>query len=133
MDDLRLACRTLIGTPIVTAVTVISLALGIGANTAIFSLVNALFLRTLPVRDPSRLVLLTDESTSHVRAWSYPIWRELGGRPDLFEGIAAWSYTAFTIGAGADMRRADALLASGGFFDTLGVQAAAGRTLSSFD
>src|SRR5207253_9908091 len=58
--DVRLACRTLAATPLATLVAVASLALGIGANTAIFSLLNSLLLRTLPVNDPSRLVLLSD-------------------------------------------------------------------------
>ena len=58
MQDLRLAIRALRATPIVTSIAVLSLALGIGANTAIFSLVNALMLRSLPVKDPRRLVLI---------------------------------------------------------------------------
>src|SRR4051794_7919616 len=62
VHDFRVAARQLIGTPVVTAIAVVSLALGIGANTAIFSLVNSLSLRTLPVKDPQRLAMLTDDS-----------------------------------------------------------------------
>src|SRR5205809_400826 len=65
--DVRLACRTLAATPLATLVAVASLALGIGANTAIFSLLNSLLLRTLPVSDPARLVLVSDGSVAHVR------------------------------------------------------------------
>lgn len=60
MQDLRLAVRSLCASPITSSVAVLSLALGIGANTAIFSLVNSLMLRTLPVADASQLVLLSD-------------------------------------------------------------------------
>ena len=66
----------------------LSLALGIGANTAIFSLVNSLLLRTLPVRDPSRLVLLTDGVMTRPRAWSNSVWEAIRERPALFERAA---------------------------------------------
>ena len=67
MQDLRLAVRSLAATPVVTAVAVLSLALGIGANTAIFSLVDSLILRTLPVAEPQRLVILSGRRDSGVR------------------------------------------------------------------
>jgi hypothetical protein len=73
-QDFRLAVRTLRATPVVTLVAVLSLALGIGANTAIFSLVNSLVLRTLPVREPSRLVLLSDSATQEL-SHEPPRWR----------------------------------------------------------
>ena len=75
--DLRLAFRTLRATPVVTIVAIVSIALGIGANTAIFSIINSLLLRTLPVKEPARLVLITDNAPTHVRAWSYPIWTQI--------------------------------------------------------
>ena len=78
MQDLRLAFRALRATPIVTAVAVLSLALGIGANTAIFSLVNSLILRTLPVADPQRLVILSGRRNSGVRpAFSYATFDQI--------------------------------------------------------
>jgi Na+/serine symporter len=72
MQGLRLACRALRATPVVTAVALLSLALGIGANTAIFSFVNSLILQRLPVADPPRLVILSGRRNSGVRpAFSY--------------------------------------------------------------
>ncbi len=72
MPDLRDAFRALRATPIVTAVAILSLALGIGANTAIFSLINALMLRSLPVKDPQRLVQVL--SAEKRPSWSNPVW-----------------------------------------------------------
>ncbi len=132
-QDMRLACRTFRATPIVAFVAAASLALGIGANTAIFSVINSLLLRQLPVQDPSRLVLLTDASYDHVRAWSYPIWAEIHRRPDLFARSAAWSFTRFNLAAGGETQFVEGLWASGTFFETLGVPALVGRTFSDAD
>jgi predicted permease len=131
--DLRLACRTLVATPLTTLVAVASLALGIGANTAIFSLLNSLLLRTLPVSDPARLVLISDGSVAHVRAWSYPVWSEIRRRPELFARSAAWSYTQFNLAPGGETQFIDGVWASGSFFDTLGVSPLIGRTFSDAD
>jgi hypothetical protein len=134
LQDCRLAFRTLCATPVVTFVAVLSLALGIGANTAMFSLVNSLMLRALPVRDPARLVLLESREPEGYPEWSYPFWSEIRQRPQLFEASAAWSPTAranFTV-AGVTTK-ADGFLASGSFFDTLGVTALVGRTFSEAD
>jgi putative ABC transport system permease protein len=131
--DVSLACRTLAASPIVTLVAIGSLALGIGANTAIFSVVNGLLLRTLPVKDPARLVLITDSRTDHVRAWSYPVWNEIRQRPELFERAAAWSFTRFNLSGGGEAEFINGIWASGSFFDTLGVAALRGRTFSDRD
>ena len=133
-QDLRLAFRTLRKTPVVTFVAVLSLALGIGANTAMFSLVNSLLLRSLPVREPGRLVLLKSHESEGYPEWSYPVWDQIRQRPQLFESSAAWSPVAranFTV-AGVTTK-ADGFLASGSFFDTLGVTALVGRTFSELD
>jgi len=82
-QDLRLAFRTLRATPVVTFVAVLSLALGIGANTAMFSLVNSLLLRSLPVKDPARLVLLRSHEREGYPEWSFPVWNEIRQRPQL--------------------------------------------------
>jgi hypothetical protein len=116
----------------VTAVAILSLALGIGANAAIFSIINSLLLRMLPVQDPARLVLITDTPT-HARSWSYPIWLEIHKRQHLFEDSAAWSFTRFDLSSGGQTQFVDGLWVSGSFFETLGVKAAVGRTLSAKD
>jgi putative ABC transport system permease protein len=133
MQDLRLAFRALRATPVVTAVAILSLALGIGANTAIFSIVNGLLLRNLPVRDPERLVLVTEGTMMRPRAWSFPVWEQIRRRPDLFERTAAWSFTRFNLAPGGETAFVDGLWVSGSFFDTLGVPAMLGRTFSDVD
>ena len=131
--DVVLAWRALRATPIVTLVAAGSLALGIGANTAIFSVLNSLLLRTLPVHDPSRLVLITDADRDYVRAWSYPVWAEIRQRPELFSHAAAWSFARFNLSTGVETEFIDGVWASGSFFETLGVPAVLGRTLSDRD
>ena len=130
MQDLRLAVRALRATPIVTAVAVLSLALAIGANTAIFSLVDSLLLRTLPVKDPVRLVLVTEGVMTRARAWSYPVWEQIRQRRELFERSAAWSFTRFNLTSSGETEFVDGLWASG-CFETLGVPALLGRTFST--
>ena len=134
MSDLRLAVRALRATPVVSVVAALSLALGIGANTAMFSLVNSLLLRSLPVREPDRLVRLKSHESEGYPEWSYPLWDEIRRRPQLFESAAAWSPTVSThLAVDGDVRRADGFFASGSFFETLGVTALAGRTFSDAD
>jgi putative ABC transport system permease protein len=128
--DLRLAFRTLRATPVVTIVAIVSIALGIGANTAIFSIINSLLLRTLPVKEPARLVLITDNAPTHVRAWSYPIWTQIHQRAELFERSAAWSFTQFNLASSGETQFIDGLWASGSLFETLGVPTMLGRTFS---
>ncbi len=132
-QDVRLALRTLAGTPIVSAVAVLSLALGIGANTAIFSLIDSLLLQTLPVRDPGRLVLLTEDTPNPNPYWNYRVWREIHRRPQPFDGTLAWAGTRFDLASGGETRYVDGLWVSGSFFDVLGVRALLGRTLSEAD
>jgi len=135
VQDIRLAFRSLRATPIVTAVAVLSLALGIGANTAIFSLVNSLLLRALPVKEPARLVLIKGrEWLGGYPQWNYPTWEQLRQRRALFDGVTAYSPTArANLTIAGDTQHVDGLMASGSFFDTLGVSAVIGRTFSDAD
>ena len=91
-EDLRNGFRQIARNPGFMAIAVLTLALGIGANTALFSIFNSLILRPLPVRDPASLALLTNGS------WSYPIWEEIRAREAaLFDGALAWSPQAFDL------------------------------------
>ena len=132
-QDVRLAVRSLRASPVVAAVAILSLSLGIGANTAIFSIIDSLLLRPLPVKDPARLALVTAGTPSHVAVWSNAIWTEIHQRPELFERSAAWSFTQLNLAAGGETQPLDGLWASGSFFETLGVSAVVGRTLTEGD
>jgi putative ABC transport system permease protein len=109
----------------VTSAAIVSLALGIGANTTIFSLMDSLLLRTLPVHEPSRLMLLADAAGDR-STWSYPVWDGMR-RNHPFEAAAAWSRSRFNLARGGETRFVDGLWASGSFFDTLGVRAIVGH------
>src|SRR5439155_4231782 len=107
----------------------------IGANTAIFSLVNSLLLRALPVKQPQRLVMLGEASTGGQQSWTYPIWDQIRQRPQLgiFDGAFAWSGTRFNLASGGETEFVDGMWASGGIFETLGVPAMLGRTFTDAD
>jgi predicted permease len=128
LNDLRYAIRQLLKNPGFTAVAVLTLALGIGANTTIFTLVDSLILRSLPVRNPTRLVRLEGGS------WTNPIWEQIRARQDTFlAGAAATSNTQFDLAHGGEADFAEGLWVSGGFFDVVGVPAILGRTLTPND
>ena len=132
MSDFRFALRGLIRTPGFTLVAVLSLALGIGANTAIFSLIDAVMLRALPVPEPDELALVTfgDQQPSQV---TIPIWEELRERQDVFSGTFAYAEETFDGAGGGESRPIAGNLVSGDFFSTLGLTPAAGRLLSMAD
>ncbi len=132
MPDLRYSFRALRSTPIVTAVAILSLALGIGANTAIFSLINALMLRSLPVKDPQRLVQVL--SAEKRASWSNPLWEQIRERDkQIFDGAFAYSTPRFNLAAGGETQFVNGVMASGEYFDVLGVRAMVGRTFSPAD
>jgi predicted permease len=142
VQDVRVAVRVLRAAPIVTGVAILSLALGIGANTAIFSLVNSLLLRTLPVAEPERLVTLSTDAAANgpsPAAWSYRLWDEVRVRTaQMFDGTVAWSPggTEDRLNlstAGGEVQAVDGAYVSGGFFTTLGVPALLGRTFTAAD
>src|SRR5919106_6371747 len=127
-EDLRNGFRQIARNPGFTAIAVLTLALGIGANTALFSIFNGLILRPLPVRDPGRLALLLDGS------WSYPVWAEIKAREnDLFDGAIAWADERFDLSRGGQSAFVDGAYVSGRFFEELGVSAARGRVIAPAD
>src|SRR5690242_15341379 len=127
-QDLTHSLRQVLRTPSFTAVAVLTLALGIGANTALFSIFNSLILRPLPVREPHSLALLTDGS------WSYPIWNEIRLREtDLFDSAFAWAAQRFDLSASGETEAVDGAFISGRAFEVLGVTAVRGRMLTPAD
>jgi putative ABC transport system permease protein len=141
LQDLRFAVRMLVKSPGFTAVAVLSLALGIGANTAIFQLVNAVRLKTLPVRNAHELVnvRLNDmdaargSKPSPYAAVTNPIWEQIRDRQQGFSGILAWSRNDFNLAQGGEVRWAKGLWVSGDFFNVLGVQPELGRLFTTAD
>ncbi len=131
MRDLRNALRSIIGTPVVSAVAVLSLALGIGANTAIFSIIDSLLLRSLPVRAPERLALLVDGDDNDT--WTHPIWEQIERHTELFDGLLAWSTERFNLSERGETDYVEGIFTSGSFFEVLGVPAILGRTLEEAD
>jgi predicted permease len=132
MSDLRLALRRVRQTPIVSVAIVLSLGLGVGVTTAIFSLLNGLLLRPLAVSDPYRLVTLSsNRALQHGLTtglgWNLPIWRRMQERAAAFDGALAWTSGNVPAGEGSERESAYGLFTSGTFFTTLGVQAHAGR------
>src|SRR3954467_10043542 len=91
LQDLRLAIRSLRATPVVTAVAILALALGIGANTAVFSLVDSLLLRALPVVDPDRLALLSTGPGEEHRQYSNLTVDQIRKYATNFDGVCAWA------------------------------------------
>ena len=132
VSDIRDAWRALRATPLVSFVAIISLALGIGANAAMFSLVDALVLRGLPGRHADRLAMLFDD-VSKASFWSQPIWESIKRRPHLSDGAFAFSGFRFNLADGGEVDPADGLYASGRMFEVMGVDAVLGRTLSEAD
>src|SRR6185503_19683338 len=132
MHDLRLAFRTLRATPVVTAVAILSLALGIGANTAIFSLVNGLVLRMLPAADPQRLAIIAGNRMGGARdSFSYATFDQIRRHGQAFDGALAYSNCcgSASMTIGGEEALVESFFVSGDFFQTLGVAALAGRML----
>lgn len=141
VQDLRFAARMLRKTPGFTAAALLSLAMGVGANTAIFQLLDAVRLKTLPVRSPQELVQvgLTDPDlrrgsySSRYNALTNPVWEQIRNRQQAFSGIFAWSFGNFNLAPGGEIRVGKALWVSDDFFSVLGVQPFLGRVLNAND
>jgi putative ABC transport system permease protein len=132
--DLRYAARLLRRAPAFTTVAVATLALAMGANTAIFSIVNAALFRPLPYADADRLAVVSEtvqRDSIERRALSYPDFLDVRGKNSSLENVAAWSGELFTVSGGAaPARQINGELVSSGYFELLGVRPTAGRTFS---
>src|SRR5262245_12709061 len=130
-QDLRFGLRMLMKNPGFTFVAVITLALGIGANTAIFSFVNSLFLRPLPVPDPDRVARLYGEEKRGGKydTFSYPNYADLRDRSQTIQALAAHREVAASVGLGAGAENTEGEIVTGNYFQALGVNAAMGRAL----
>src|SRR5574338_1545641 len=141
MRDLRYAVRNLRTTPFVNAVAVLSLALGIGANAAIYSLFEQILLRPLPVPAPKELVTLNlpgpiqgndscnQSGCGNGIIWSYPMLRDLERSQNVLAGIAGYRVFGASIALGDEPAVGDGAWVTGGYFSTLGLRPAAGRLL----
>jgi predicted permease len=144
MIGLKHAVRTLTKTPFVTFVAVLSLALGIGANTAIFSLFDQMLLQALPVEDPDRLVNVSapgpnpgsqscNQAGDCTAIWSYPMFRDLEREQRSFTGIAGHRLFGVNLAQSGQTTSGEGLLVSGSYFPLLGVQPALGRLFGPGD
>jgi predicted permease len=130
-QDLRFAARTLRKSPGFTAVAVLTLALGIGANTAVFSVVNALVLRPLPVERPRELAFL--ENAHYGPGQSFPNYKDLRDRNQTFAGLIGYRIAPMELETDRGAERIWGYLATGNYFDILGVQPALGRFFNQND
>jgi predicted permease len=130
-QDLRFAARTLRKSPGFTAVAVLTLALGIGANTAVFSVVNALVLRPLPVERPKELAFL--ENAHYGPGQSFPNYKDLRDRNQTFAGLIGYRIAPMELETDRGAERIWGYLATGNYFDILGVQPALGRFFNQND
>lgn len=144
MQNLRFAIRSLLRSPLLTTVAVLSLALGIGANAAIFSIFEQLILRPLPVEEPQRLVNLLapgpkpgSQSTTNAggveAVFSYPMFRDLERSQKALSGLAGFRVFPANLSFAGSTASAAGFLVSGGYFDVLGLQPAVGRLIQKGD
>ena len=139
MMDLRYALRTLRKSPGFTATAILTLALGIGSSAAIFTLLDQVSLRLLPVKNPERLVLLRWDgdwmgSNQGYVSWSYPWYEDLEEQTDeVFEQLFGYHDMAVAVGASGDAEQLDVAFVTGNYFGAIGVGAAAGRALEPSD
>ena len=136
-QDVRYGVRMLRKNPGLTAVAVLTLALGIGANTAIFSLIDTVMLRSLPVQRPEELVQIMRRSPlsdgEGSPSFTNPLWEQVRDRQDVFSGVFSWSPEKFDLSQGGEVQNANGIFVSGGYFTTLGVRPVVGRLLAASD
>jgi putative ABC transport system permease protein len=136
-QDIRYGLRILGRTPVISGVAILSLALGIGANTAIFNLIDTVMLRMLPVEKPEELVQLLRANFSGTGegspSFTNPLWEQVRDHQDVFSGAFAWGNSPFDLSQGGAVHYAEGIFASGSYFNTLGVRPAAGRLIGPSD
>jgi predicted permease len=142
LQDIRFGLRTLGKNPGFTIVAILTLALGIGANAAIFSLTDQVLLRLLPVERPRELVVLTSPGVNHGRVWSdsdggpsfsYPMYKDLRDRNEVFTGLLARFHVQVNVAGEGQSQLAEGELVSGNYFQVLGVRPFLGRVLTAQD
>jgi putative ABC transport system permease protein len=133
LGDIRYAWRTLLASPGFALVAIISLGLGIGANTAIFSIIDAVMLKSLPVNRPEQLVRVTYDAEGRGDSFTNPIWEAIRERATFLSGAFAYSVDPINLASSGEVRRVTGSRVSGEFFPTLGVRPIAGRMLSPAD
>ena len=134
LQDLRYGVRMLLKKKSFTVIAVLSLALGTGANTAIFSLINTVLLRPLPIQNPRQLVALNNMADNHLfPTFSYPNYKDFRDRNDVFSGLIGYRFTPLSLSHDGVNERVWGYEVSGNYFEVLGVDAALGRAMSSDD
>ncbi|HKS83731.1 MAG TPA: ABC transporter permease [Candidatus Acidoferrales bacterium] len=141
LQDMRYSIRMLAKTPGFALVAVLTLALGIGANAAIFQLIDAVRLRTLPVQDPSTLAIInlnknhwgSGNFNGAYANFSFPLWQQVEQRQGAFSSVAAWGQDQENLANGGDVDNAQVLWVSGQFFRVIGIQPVIGRLISPAD
>src|SRR4029078_7235845 len=125
LKNLRYAFRSLVKRPGFTIVAILTLALGIGINSTVFSLANSVFLRQLPVASPQNLVWIFSGRDNPT---SYPEYLDYQQQTELFDGVMAYDWAGLNLGSNGQSERVEGTLVSGNYFDVLGVKAELGRT-----
>lgn len=136
IQDCRYGMRQLCQHRSFAIIAVVILGLGIGATTAIFSVISSLILRPLPVREPQRLVTLSTPFRANAglrTVWSYAIWEQIRSNTKLFDGALAWSAQRFNLSDRGEADPVSGVFASSEYFTTLGVPALIGRTFEASD
>jgi len=126
-QDLRYGVRMLLKNPGLTTIAVITLSLGVGANTAIFTLLDKVLIRTLPVERPDQLVTFVEDAGGEPAIFSYPMYAELRDRNDVLSGVVGFEQRPFSMSDGNATERVIGQIVTGNYFAALGVRPALGR------